>query len=47
MRVWRNLGNLKDPENTTQNLLTELADKSEEIASQVEFRTVGVEVGNV
>ena len=39
--------NIKDRENTTQDLLNELANESNEIAGQVEFWPVGVEVGNV
>ena len=39
--------NLEDPENTTQDLLNELSSESDEIAGQVEFWPVGVEVGNV
>ena len=47
MTEWLDPENLEDPENTTQDLLNELADESDEIAGQVEFWPVGVEVGNV
>jgi len=39
--------NLEDQENTTQALLNELAQESDQVAAEVEFRPVGVEVGNV
>ena len=47
MAEWLDPENLEDPENTTQALLNELANESDEIAGQVEFWPVGVEVGNV
>ena len=47
MAEWLDPDNLEDPENTTQDLLNALADESDEIADQVEFWPVGVEVGNV
>jgi hypothetical protein len=47
MAEWLDPENLEDPDNTTQALLNELADESDEIAGQVEFWPVGVEVGNV
>ena len=47
MTEWFNPDNLEDPENTTQGLLNELANESDEITGQVEFWSVGVEVGNV
>ena len=47
MVEWLGPDNLEDPENTTQDLLNELANESDEIASQVEIWPVGVEVGNV
>jgi hypothetical protein len=47
MTEWLDPDNLKDPENTTQDLLNELAHESDEIAGQVEFWPVGVEVGIV
>jgi putative SOS response-associated peptidase YedK len=47
MTEWLDPDNLEDPENTTQDLLDELANESDEIAEQVEFWPVGVEVGNV
>jgi len=47
MTEWLDPENLEDPENTTQDLLNELANESDEIAGQVEFWPVGVEVGNV
>ena len=47
MAEWLDPDNLEDPENTTQDLLNELANESDDIAGQVEFWPVGVEVGNV
>ena len=47
MTEWLDPDNVEDPENTTQDLLNELANESNEIAGQVEFWPVGVEVGNV
>jgi hypothetical protein len=47
MAEWLDPENLEDPENTTKDLLNELASESDEIAGQVEFWPVGVEVGNV
>ena len=47
MAEWLYSDNLEDPENTTQDLLNELANESDEIAGQVEFWPVGAEVGNV
>jgi hypothetical protein len=47
MAEWLDPDNLEDPENTTQDLLNEIANESDEIAGQVEFWPVGVEVGNV
>jgi putative SOS response-associated peptidase YedK len=47
MAEWLDPDNLEDPENTTQDLLNELSSESDEIAGQVEFWPVGVEVGNV
>lgn len=47
MTEWLNPENLEDPENKTQDLLNELANESVEIAGQVEFWPVGLEVGNV
>jgi hypothetical protein len=47
MAEWLNPDNLEDPENTTQDLLNELANESDEIAGQVELWPVGVGVGNV
>jgi putative SOS response-associated peptidase YedK len=44
---WLDPDNIEDPENTTQDLLNEIANESDEIASQVEFWPVRVEVGNV
>ena len=37
MAEWLDPDNLEDPENTTQDLLNELANESDEIAEQVEF----------
>jgi putative SOS response-associated peptidase YedK len=47
MTEWLDPDNLEDSENTTQDLLNELANESDEIAGQVEFWPVGIEVGNV
>ena len=47
MAEWLDPSNLEDPENTTQALLTELAEESDLVASEVEFWQVGQEVGNV
>jgi putative SOS response-associated peptidase YedK len=47
MAEWLDPDNLEDPEHTTKDLLNELANESDEIAEQVEFWPVGVEVGNV
>jgi hypothetical protein len=47
MAEWLDPDNLEDPENTTQNLLNELANESDQIAEQVLFWPVGVEAGNV
>jgi hypothetical protein len=47
MAEWLDPDNLEDAEHTTQNLLNELATESDEIAAQVKFWPVGIEVGNV
>jgi sulfur carrier protein ThiS len=47
MAEWLDPENLEDPENTTQALLNELAQESDQVAAEVEFWPVGVEVGNV
>ena len=47
MAEWLDPENLEDPENSTQDLLNELAEESDQIAAEVEFWPVGVEVGNV
>jgi hypothetical protein len=47
MAEWLDPDNLEDPENTTQDLLNELASESDQIAEQVLFWPVGVEAGNV
>ena len=47
MAEWLDPDNLEDPENTTQALLDELAEESDQVAAEVEFWPVGVEVGNV
>jgi hypothetical protein len=39
--------NLEDTKHTTQDVLNEIANASVEIAGQVEFWPVAVEVGNV
>ena len=43
MTEWLDPDNLEDPENTTQDLLNELANESDEIAGQVEFWPDSVE----
>jgi len=47
MAEWLDPDNLEDPENTTQALLNELALESDQVAAEVEFWPVGVDVGNV
>jgi putative SOS response-associated peptidase YedK len=47
MAAWLDPDNLEDAEHTTQDLLNELANESDEIAGQVEFWPVGIEAGNV
>jgi len=47
MAEWLDPDNLEDPESTTQALLNELAQESDQIAAVVEFWPVGVEAGNV
>jgi putative SOS response-associated peptidase YedK len=47
MAEWLDPENGEDPENTTQDLLNELSQESDEISGQVQFWHVGVEVGNV
>jgi len=47
MVEWLDPDNLEDPENATQALLNELAEESDQVAAEVEFWPVGVEVGNV
>jgi putative SOS response-associated peptidase YedK len=44
---WLDPDNLEDPENTTQDLLNELANESDEIAGRVEFWEVSADAGNV
>ena len=47
MAEWLDPDNLEDAEHTTQDLLNELAEESDQVAAEVEFWPVGVEVGNV
>ena len=47
MAEWLDPENLEDPDKTTQALLNELAEESDQVAAEVEFWPVGVEVGNV
>jgi len=47
MAEWLDPDNLEDAEHTTQDLLNELANESDEIAGQVEFWPVSAEAGNV
>jgi len=47
MAEWLDPDNLENPDNTTQALLNELAEESDQVAAEVEFWPVGLEVGNV
>ena len=47
MAEWLDPENLEDPEHTTQDLLNEIANESDEIAGQVEFWPVSTDAGNV
>jgi hypothetical protein len=47
MAEWLDPENLEDPENNTQALLNELAEESDQVAAEVEFWPVGVEVGTI
>jgi putative SOS response-associated peptidase YedK len=47
MAEWLDPDNLEDAEHTTQDLLYELANESDQIAEQVLYWPVGVEVGSV
>ena len=47
MAEWLDPENGEDPENRTQALLNELAEESDQVAVEVEFWPVGIEVGNV
>jgi hypothetical protein len=47
MTEWLDPDKHEDLEKTTQDLLNELANESDEIAGQVDFWPVGVEVANV
>jgi len=47
MAEWLDPDNLEDPENTTQALLNELAEESDQVAAEVEFWPVTVDAGNV
>jgi len=47
MAEWLDPENLEDVENTTQDLLNELGNESDEIACQVEFWPVSTDAGNV
>jgi hypothetical protein len=47
MAEWLDPDNLEDPDNTTQALLNELAEESDQVAAEVESWPVEVEVGNV
>ena len=47
MAEWLDPDNLEDPENTTQALLNEIAEESDQVAAEVDFWPVGAEVGNV
>jgi len=45
MAEWLDPDNLEDPENTTQALLNEVAEESDQVAAEVEFWHVGVRLG--
>lgn len=47
MAEWLDPDNLEDPENTTQDLLDELANESDLIAEQVLYWAVSPDAGNV
>jgi hypothetical protein len=47
MAEWLDPENLEDPENTTQALLNELAEESDQVAAKDEFWPVSVDAGNV
>jgi putative SOS response-associated peptidase YedK len=47
MAEWLDPDNLEDPDNTTQALLNELAEESDQVAAEVEFWPVSVDAGNV
>jgi hypothetical protein len=47
MAEWLDPDNLEDPDNTTQALLNELAEESDQVAAELEFWPVGVDAGNV
>jgi len=47
MAEWLDPENLEDPDNTTQALLNELAEESDQVAAEVEFWPVTVDAGNV
>ena len=47
MAEWLDPDNLEDPENSTQDLLNELAEESDQVAAEVEFWPVSVDAGNV
>jgi len=44
---WLDPSNLEDQDNTTQALLNELAEESDQVAAEVEFWPVSVDAGNV
>jgi len=47
MAEWLDPDNLEEPENTTQDLLNEIANESDQVSAEVEFWPVSVDVGNV
>jgi putative SOS response-associated peptidase YedK len=47
MAEWLDPDNLEDPDNTTQALLNELAEVSDQVAAEVEFWPVSTDAGNV
>jgi hypothetical protein len=47
MADWLDPHNPEDTERTTQDLLNELAEESDQVTAEVEFWPVGLEVGNI
>jgi len=47
MAEWLDPDNLEDPENSTQALLNQLAEESDQVAAELEFWQVSPDAGNV